>query len=113
MNVNYEEFKKVMEVTQMEEEQKKEVIEHAKVFFDFQSFMMEKHQISPDAVEVMAQSYIQSRLTPESDLFKRFMKGDNSVLSELYQQFAEEQGFNESIIESMNLFMTFQKNQRT
>lgn len=109
MNINYEEFKKVMEVTQMDENQKKEIIEHAKVFFDFQSFMMEKHQISPDAVEAMAQSYIQSRLTPESELFKRFMKGDDSVLSELYQKFAEEQGFNGSIIESMNLFMKFQK----
>lgn len=109
MSVNYEEFKKVMEVTQMDDEARESVIHHAKVFFDFQTFMMEKHNISADAVEAMAQSYIQSRLTPGTDLFKRFMKGDDGVLSEIYQQFASEQGFEESIVESMNMFIKFYK----
>jgi heme oxygenase len=111
--MNYEEFKKVMEVTEMDEETKTHIIEHSKVFFEFQSYMMEKHNISGEVVESMAQSYIQSRLTPESELFKRFMKGDDGVLSELYQQFATEQWFEESIVESMNTFMQFYKNQKS
>lgn len=107
MNLNYEEFLKVIEVTKMDKDMKKKIIKHSKVFFDFQEYMMEKHNISVDAVESMSSAYIQSRLTPDSDneLFERFMSGDNSVLSELYQQFANEQGFNESIVESMELFM--------
>lgn len=110
--MNYEEFKKVMEVAQMDEDDKNHIIHHSKVFFDFQKYMIDKHNISEEAVESMAQSYIQSRLTPDSDLFKRFMKGDDNVLSELYQKFAIEQGFEEPIIESMNTFIEFYKNQR-
>lgn len=109
--MNYEEFKKVMEVAEIDEETKNQIIDHSKVFFEFQSYMMEKHNISGDAVEAMAQSYIQSRLTPGSDIFKRFMKGDDGVLSELYQKFATEQGFEKSIVESMNVFLNFYKNQ--
>ena len=105
MNLNYEEFLKVIEVTKMDKDMKKKIIKHSKVFFDFQEYMMEKHNISADAVEAMSSAYIRSRLTPDNDLFERFMGGDNSVLYELYQQFANEQGFNEPIVESMELFM--------
>jgi hypothetical protein len=109
MSLKYEEFKKVMEVTEMDDNQRNEIIHHAKVFFDFQSFMMEKHNISEDAVESMTEAYIQSRMTPDSELFKRFMKGDDNVLLELYQQFADEKGFTESIKESMSLFIQLYK----
>lgn len=39
MNLNYEEFLKVIEVTKMDKDMKKKIIKHSKVFFDFQEYI--------------------------------------------------------------------------
>lgn len=104
----YEEFKKIMEVSPLSEEEKNEIIEHAEVFFEFQDFMMKKHGISYDAVEKRSEMYINAKMI-EGDNMKRFLAGDDNVLTDIIQQQADEEGFGKSLKESFKVIMKYNK----
>ena len=107
MEQGLKDLKAALSVMDISQEKQDTILKESEVFFEFQAFLMKKHDITKEAAEKMGTIYTQSKLSKlletDEEAMDKIAEGDMSLMYDLIGQFAEEQGFDKPIANSMKV----------